>query len=86
MAIVSDEYRKEYAALLADPIIIEMAAGLTETPMDQMAGEDGSPIWAFMNAAGKTYHERGGTIPTSIGGPATALLTLVRIARGIDEG
>ena len=75
-AIIADHYREEYAALAADPIVIDMAAGLADVQTSDIAHPNGSPRFEFMLAANDEYRSRGGTISRSIGGVATALLGL----------
>jgi hypothetical protein len=86
----SAKYAESIEALKADPIIKEMAQAiiidpeLAPLPIDvvlfRFAASEGTPRWAFMNHALEEYHNRGGTIPTHIGGPARAILALVKEA------
>jgi hypothetical protein len=70
-------YGETVAALMADPIIIDMAAGLAAVPMDKIVHPAGGARHEFMMAALDEYHTRGGKIGTHIGGPAEALLNLL---------
>lgn len=63
--LLAPHYREEHERLINDPIIREMAA---EIP----AGVD-LTTGAFMQAASRTYHDRGGTNARSIGGPGQAI-------------
>lgn len=81
--IESDKYREEEATLKADPIIVAMAAEIREG-IDAGAvkisdfAKDGSAVFGFMSDAGDEYRKRGGTKAESIGGPARAILALLK--------
>lgn len=83
MAIVSNEYREEHQRLLNEPIIADMAGGLRNVPMSEMAHDSGTPRHEFMGAANAQYQSRGGDASFSMGGVAEALLALVRKERGL---
>lgn len=70
-------YGEAVTRLMADPIVIDMAAGLAGVPMTALAHEDGTPRFEFMNGANREYHARGGTDGAHIGGIAEALLNLL---------
>lgn len=74
----SDDYRKTREALKADPIIRDMAGGVRDHPLDELQHEDGNPRWEFMSAALEEYKSRGGKIATHIGGPAEAILMILK--------
>jgi hypothetical protein len=82
MAMIrAKEYGETEERLTKDPIVIEMAHGLADTPREQLvheADEDGEqPRFEFMMAANKEYRERGGTDGGHIGAVATALLKVL---------
>jgi hypothetical protein len=76
-------YRDEQARLEADPNIQKMAADLVQgiangfIGLDDITHESGAPRFEFMQRAGETAHARGVRYD-SIGGPARAILSLVR--------
>lgn len=87
-AIVSDDYRAERAALMADPILRAMAADLIAGAkagkiefVDQgwvhpdTAG--GSPTTRMMSACNDRYRALGGVRSMSIGGVAGALWSVL---------
>lgn len=75
--IYSDDYRREHAALVGDPIVIGMAKGLTDVTLKDILHDDGAtPRFEFMLAANREYQARGGQLSRSIGGVAHALLDL----------
>ena len=84
MTIIEDSsYAETVAKLKADPIIVAMADEIMEKVkknmgmLEHLAHPDGSPTHSFMlNALGE-YHARNGIIPTHIGGPANAILSLI---------
>jgi len=78
MTIEASHYGETRAALKADPIIQDMAGGCKHIPLAELAYEDGGPKGDFMMAALREYNARGGAIPTHIGGPAEAILELLR--------
>lgn len=70
IAVVSGEYRKTVELLKQDPIIREMAEDAAHLSAEELES------FAFMSAALRRYHERGGKIPTHVGGPMEAILAL----------
>lgn len=74
MAIEAEHYEETRRALMADPIIIDMAVVV---PKEWDCGS-----WSFMQNALALYKKRGGTIPTHIGGPAEAIERLVKAREG----
>jgi len=76
--IEAEHYGQTRKALKADPIIRDMAGGLAGVPMSELVHEEGTPRHEFMMAALREYQARGGQIGTHIGGPAEALLELLR--------
>lgn len=75
------------AALRRDPIVIGMAGGLRETPITELAHENGTPRHEFMLAALDTYRKRGGqyTGRLRIGTIASALLSLLETPNTPEE-
>lgn len=69
--IAAAHYRETEDALAKDTIIIQMAA---EIPATLDCGG-----WNFMQIALDEYHNRGGKIPTHIGGPANAIKRLKNV-------
>lgn len=78
MAIEAEYYGETRNALVADPIIRDMAGGVAHIDRHELAYDDGSPRHAFMMAALREYQGRGGTIDSHIGGPAEAVLSLLK--------
>jgi len=78
IVILSDDYRKEQEALLADPIVAAMAASLTAGELVELIHPDGTPTFEFMLAANAEYRSRGGKASWSMGGVGRALATLVQ--------
>jgi hypothetical protein len=78
--IESEDYGKTRALLKRDPIIKAMANEITLTggPVDAFAHESGTPKFPFMKSALDEYHKRGGKVETHIGGPAEAILELLK--------
>lgn len=70
--IEAEHYRTEVKTLMADPIIRGMATGVTGLSDQELEG------WSFISAASDEYHRRGGTVATSIGGPARAIAALLK--------
>jgi hypothetical protein len=70
-------YDETESRLASDPIVLEMARGLVTVPRDQMAHEDGSPRFEFMQAANAQYRKMGGCDGGHIGAVASALLRVV---------
>lgn len=79
----------EITVLMHDPLIVNMAKALLMfTPMrDQVrkwpttTGSDSGEVvipWQFMLRANQEYHKHGGTQAKTIGGPAKAVVALVR--------
>jgi hypothetical protein len=80
-AVVSAEYAETVDKLLEDRHILDMAGGLTGEDWDGLVHPSGQPRHEFMMAALHEYNQRGGEVPTHIGGPATALLMLLPLFR-----
>lgn len=78
MTIQANHYGKTVKALKADPIIIGMVEGVSNVPMDQLQHEDGTPRHNLMMRALDEYHRQNGKIDTHIGGPAEAILELLK--------
>jgi hypothetical protein len=82
--IESDSYREEERELKEDPIIRALAAevreGLDAGAVDraEFMTEDGHARHGFMLGAKNEYHKRGGTKARTIGGPARAVLALLK--------
>lgn len=80
----SNEYKKSIERLKADPVIIAMADELMEAgdfsidSLSRYEQPSGTPRMAFMTLAMNEYHDRGGKIPTHIGGPARAVLAVIK--------
>ena len=55
MAIEARHYQETRDALAADPLVRMMAAGVTRTPLAEMAHDDGGPRFEFMQAANALY-------------------------------
>lgn len=77
VAIVSADYAINYALLASQDIVIDMAKGLADVPRKELASEDGTPRFEFMQSANAEYRERGGKDAESIGAVAHALLNLL---------
>jgi hypothetical protein len=85
MTIEDEHYGETRRALMADPIIRDMAEGVRHMATWDLAHADGAPRFEFMNGALREYKRRGGTIPTHIGGPAEAILALLAGADDTEE-
>lgn len=79
-------YRQAREQLIADPIIQAMATDLREglahgiVEMGALVhDETDNPNYDFMLSTLDEYHKRGGQVPTHIGGPAEAILTIVHM-------
>lgn len=79
-AIEAAHYGETRRALMADPIIVAMAEELEGLPWHKdLCHEDRTtPRFEFMMGALDEYKRRGGTIGSHIGGPAEAILALLR--------
>lgn len=84
----SDDYRKTREALKADPIIQAMAAEIQQKFNLNAAmaafthGEPNfQPNFNFMSRCLDEYKARGGTIGSHIGGPAQAIVMILRAQR-----
>lgn len=75
--IVSDEYRDEYDALIADPTLQKLADEVRGAVAAEVLSLSDLTGWTFMASASDEYHKRGGTEAHSIGGPAEAIRALV---------
>lgn len=83
MALEAEHYGETRKALMADPFIRDMAEGVRHMPISELAHESGTPRSTFMMAALREYTarcEEAGIDPlrTHIGGPAEAILALMR--------
>lgn len=72
----SEKYVQELNSLKKDPIIMGMAMEIIG-PMHDSPDEKFKE-WVFISSASKEYHRRGGKNALSIGGPAAAILELVK--------
>ena len=57
LALVSPANRDVILRLADDPIIIDMATGLKDTPVDELAWKYGNPRYDFMISAGAQYND-----------------------------
>lgn len=80
--IRAQHYTDTENALKADPIIKDMAGGVSHLPMDKLIHSDGTARHNFMMGALDEYKARGGKIPTHIGGPANAILSILKAGKG----
>jgi hypothetical protein len=55
MAIEARHYQEARDGLAADPLVRMMAAGVTRTPLAELADGDGGPRFEFMQAANAHY-------------------------------
>jgi hypothetical protein len=78
MAIEAESYQATREALMADPIIQAMADVVPPLAVAGLSDDDGEPTWGFIRKAMDTYARLGGTVETHIGGPAEAVLMIVR--------
>lgn len=78
MAIEAAHYGETRARLKADPIVREMAATVATEHLPQLAAWDGTPRFAFMQAANREYAARGGQDGGHIGAVAEAIIELVK--------
>lgn len=76
-AIVANHYRETVAALLADPIVHDLASGVLGHDLAELAHDSGTPRHEFMGAANREYAARGGQIHGHIGAVAEAVLALL---------
>lgn len=74
-------YDETVKALVADPIVIDMAGGLAGVPVSELAHDGGTPRFEFMQAANAEYKSRGGEGGGHIGAVAEALLKLLEAAQ-----
>lgn len=83
----ANHYRETEEALRRDPAILGMVADLGEMQDEDalraagMIHPAGHPTHQFMMAALHEYQDRGGSIPTHIGGPANAIIALLKEPR-----
>jgi hypothetical protein len=84
--IESEDYEITRQRLMKDPIIIDMAGGLKNEPVEGLCHGElpkyktdpwPTPRFEFMMAANAEYRERGGTDGGHIGAVAEALLRLI---------
>ena len=73
--IEADHYRNEVVELMNDPIIEAMAVQASSLSAAELSS------YGFISAANDHYHALGGTLATSIGGPARAILALRALAQ-----
>jgi hypothetical protein len=76
MTIRSADYDAAESKLVNDPIVVKMAIELVGVPREQLAHNDGTPRFSFMQGANEQYRARGGTQGGFIGSVARALLIL----------
>lgn len=90
VVIVSDEYRQEQQALVADPIITRMASDVVEAEGSLEAAIAAAEPPDFTQLALNGYKMLGGDQHFSIGGPANAIrATLVKLrdaTREVERG
>lgn len=88
MTIEAEHYGETRKALMADPIIRDMAEGVRDTLLKDIAWTNLAgqlePKHEFMMAALREYGRRGGEIGTHIGGPAEAILALLNETKDGD--
>lgn len=82
MAIEAGHYEEARRALMADPVVQDMAEGVRwATVRADLAHADGTPRFEFMTAASREYFARGGTYsadrPLHIGAVAEAILRIL---------
>lgn len=80
MTVIRDHsYDAIEQTLAADPIVIGMAAGVANMPRQDLAHEDGTPRFEFMQAANREYDNRGGRkdLPAHIGAVARAVIIVL---------
>lgn len=75
----ANTYAQTIEKLAEDPIIIKMASEMQHVHLEEFMYPNGGPTWQFTQAALDTYQQRGGEIPTHIGGPAAAVLKLLLV-------
>lgn len=92
MAIEAEHYQATRDALKADPIIGRLVAEL-RIPMragalkfSDIEHGEGGPRHDFMMASLREYQDRGGQVGGHIGGPAEAILALLRVAEADERG
>lgn len=98
MAIEANHYRETRAKLVADPIIQAMAAEIqqrvtleealayfTHNGTRRGTDEGDGPTHRFMGQALDEYKKRGGTVDTHIGGPAEAVLIILKGDGGVAD-
>jgi hypothetical protein len=80
----SNSYAETVRKLKQDPIIRQMAAEATgaylRRPSEYVHTEDGgkTPRYTFMATALDTYKRRGGLIEGHMGGPARAIIEIIK--------
>ena len=78
MAVIRDRHYDDAVTKLAnDPIVINMALAMQNTPREQMADSGGGPSFDFMQAANREYDNRGGTFHAHIGAVAEAIFKIL---------
>lgn len=76
--IEAEHYGETRARLVADPIIQQMAHELRDMDVAELVHASGTPRHEFMMAALREWQTRGGDGNTHIGGPAEAILEILR--------
>lgn len=86
--IVANHYGETIKALMEDEHIKAMAEEIMTCghPPSEMTNDDGDPKFSFMRKALDEYHARGGQIGTHIGGPAHAIIRILKNAEQSKEG
>lgn len=82
VVIEASHYQRVRDALAKDPVIVKMAeeVGTINDP-EGMTHDGGHPRYSFMLWSLREYRARGGTIESHIGGPAEAILALLKVPR-----
>lgn len=87
-AIVGESIRAERKALSEDPIVDAMAADIADgiskgfITLGDIAHDDGTPRFEFMQRANRHYAERGGKNSRTIGGVAHVIIDKVSAKEG----
>ena len=80
------EYREAQERLAADPIMIDMAGGLSGVAREDIQHDDGGPRGDFVMAARDEYARRGGKVASyGLGDYAKALIMLLDEKRSREE-
>jgi hypothetical protein len=80
MALEAEHYQQTREALAKDPILIAMFHQLPAEMQLRLAFDEipTSEEWHLTQSALHAYNNRGGTIPTHIGGPREALTIIAK--------